>query len=286
MSLPPSGCMATTRTVPVLAKGKTALARCWIYVRDDRPFGGQAPPAAMFYYSRDRSGNIRSAIWPIMPVSFRPTLMADITYCTTPTPARAYRGGVAGYMPAGSSSSWPISPPMPAERRKGKRRARSRRWRWRRSGASTRCSRSSARSMAQRRAAPRRAAGTERAVDRRSRTWLREKRPSCRAATISPRLWTTCSSAGRLHALSRRRTGLPEQQRGGTSAARHSPRQKIMAVRRFRPRRAKGRRHVQPDRHRQDERYRSAGLAGRCPGPPALHPYSASTSCCPGTGRS
>jgi len=25
-------------------------------VRDDRPFGGPAPPAAMFYYSRDRSG--------------------------------------------------------------------------------------------------------------------------------------------------------------------------------------------------------------------------------------
>src|SRR6202043_2699493 len=43
-------------TVPVLAKGKTALARCWVYVRDDRPFGGRAPPAAMFYYSRDRSG--------------------------------------------------------------------------------------------------------------------------------------------------------------------------------------------------------------------------------------
>jgi hypothetical protein len=43
-------------TVPVLAKAKTALARCWVYVRDDRPFGGRAPPAAMFYYSRDRSG--------------------------------------------------------------------------------------------------------------------------------------------------------------------------------------------------------------------------------------
>ena len=43
-------------TVPVLARGKTDLARCWVYVRDDRPFGGHAPPAAMFYYSRDRSG--------------------------------------------------------------------------------------------------------------------------------------------------------------------------------------------------------------------------------------
>ena len=43
-------------TVPVLAKGKTDTGRCWVYVRDDRPFGGQDPPAAMFYYSRDRKG--------------------------------------------------------------------------------------------------------------------------------------------------------------------------------------------------------------------------------------
>ena len=43
-------------TVPVLAKGKTDTGRCWVYVRDDRPFGGQVPPAAVFYYSRNRRG--------------------------------------------------------------------------------------------------------------------------------------------------------------------------------------------------------------------------------------
>lgn len=43
-------------TVPVLAKGKTDTGRIWVYVRDDKPFGGQAPPGAVFYYSRDRSG--------------------------------------------------------------------------------------------------------------------------------------------------------------------------------------------------------------------------------------
>jgi transposase len=43
-------------TVPVLAKDKTVLARLWTYVRDDRPFGGPSPPAAIFYYSRDRRG--------------------------------------------------------------------------------------------------------------------------------------------------------------------------------------------------------------------------------------
>src|SRR5271165_504474 len=43
-------------TVPVLAKGKTDTGRCWVYVRDDKPFGGTSPPATMFYYSRDRKG--------------------------------------------------------------------------------------------------------------------------------------------------------------------------------------------------------------------------------------
>ena len=43
-------------TVPVLAKGKTVTGRLWAYVRDDAPFGGTDPPAALFRYSRDRSG--------------------------------------------------------------------------------------------------------------------------------------------------------------------------------------------------------------------------------------
>ena len=43
-------------TVPVLAKGKTVTGRIWTYVRDDRPFGGPAPPAALFFYSATRAG--------------------------------------------------------------------------------------------------------------------------------------------------------------------------------------------------------------------------------------
>jgi transposase len=43
-------------TVPILAKGKTATGRIWTYVRDDRPFGSRAPPAALYYASRDRAG--------------------------------------------------------------------------------------------------------------------------------------------------------------------------------------------------------------------------------------
>ena len=45
---------ADDTTVPVLAKTKTVTGRLWTYVRDDRPFGGPAPPAAIFHYSRDR----------------------------------------------------------------------------------------------------------------------------------------------------------------------------------------------------------------------------------------
>ena len=41
-------------TVPILAKAKTVTGHIWTYVRDDRPFGGRAPPAALYYASRDR----------------------------------------------------------------------------------------------------------------------------------------------------------------------------------------------------------------------------------------
>ena len=47
---------ADDTTVPVLAKGKTRTGRVWTYVRDDRPFAGPDPPAAVFFYSRDRGG--------------------------------------------------------------------------------------------------------------------------------------------------------------------------------------------------------------------------------------
>jgi hypothetical protein len=42
---------------PLLAKGKTIQARLWTYVRNDRRFCGPDPPAAMSFFSRDRSGD-------------------------------------------------------------------------------------------------------------------------------------------------------------------------------------------------------------------------------------
>ena len=45
---------ADDTTVPLMAKGGTQTARLWTYLRDDRPFAGGAPPAALYYFSTDR----------------------------------------------------------------------------------------------------------------------------------------------------------------------------------------------------------------------------------------
>ncbi|EDM72534.1 putative insertion sequence transposase protein, IS66 family [Roseobacter sp. AzwK-3b] len=42
-------------TVPLLARGGAKKARLWTYVRDDRPWNGGAPPAAVFHFTRDRA---------------------------------------------------------------------------------------------------------------------------------------------------------------------------------------------------------------------------------------
>ena len=47
---------ADDTTVPVLAKMKTRTGRIWVYLRDDRPFGGKDPPAAFLRYSPSRHG--------------------------------------------------------------------------------------------------------------------------------------------------------------------------------------------------------------------------------------
>ena len=42
--------------VALVAKGRTKTARLWTYVRDDRLFGGPAPPAALFRFPAGRKG--------------------------------------------------------------------------------------------------------------------------------------------------------------------------------------------------------------------------------------
>src|SRR6516225_1148817 len=42
--------------IPVLdpGRGRTKTGRLWVYTRDDRPWGGPDPPAAVYFYSPDR----------------------------------------------------------------------------------------------------------------------------------------------------------------------------------------------------------------------------------------
>jgi hypothetical protein len=47
-------------TVPVLAKVKARTGRLWTYVRDDRPFGGQGPPAVLSTIRRPVTASIRA----------------------------------------------------------------------------------------------------------------------------------------------------------------------------------------------------------------------------------
>ena len=89
-------------TVPLLAKGGTKTARLWTYVRDDRPFAGGAPPAALAIVLGPRRTMARSTSratgrWPIPTgisragrASSRPMPMADTTISIAETviPAR------------------------------------------------------------------------------------------------------------------------------------------------------------------------------------------------------
>ena len=102
-------------TVPILAKGKTVTGHIWGYVRDDRPFAGPAPPAAVYYASRDRRGE-----HPVRHLAdFTGILQADAYSGFNGLYEAARKTGAdhsrlsAGRTPGGSSSSWPISPRTP-----------------------------------------------------------------------------------------------------------------------------------------------------------------------------
>jgi transposase len=73
--------------VPVLApgRGKTKTGRLWTYVRDDRPWGDQTPPAVWYAYTPDRKGEHPQAHLS----EFRGTLQAD----AYPGYEEIYKGG-------------------------------------------------------------------------------------------------------------------------------------------------------------------------------------------------
>jgi transposase len=99
-------------TVPILAKGKTETGRIWVYVRDDKPFGGTAPSAALFYASSDRTRE-----HPERHLSqFTGVFQADafdgynrlFLPDRKPSPITEYVGRIRGE----SFSNWPILPRM------------------------------------------------------------------------------------------------------------------------------------------------------------------------------
>ena len=117
--------------VPVLAKGKTDTGRAWVYVRDDKPFAGPGPPATLFHYSRDRSGD-----HPVEHLrSFTGILQADAyagyrrLYEPGRAPGSCHRGAVLELMAGASSTN---SPTSRLARGAARARHRSRHWRWRR----------------------------------------------------------------------------------------------------------------------------------------------------------
>ncbi|SFQ35526.1 Transposase [Bradyrhizobium sp. Ghvi] len=133
-------------TIRILAKGKCTTGRIWTYVRDDRPFAGPAPPAAVYYASGNRRGEHPQKHL----AAFAGILQADCYGGFEPlfdpkrkampiTPAFCFAHARRG------SSSWLTSREMLGKARRANRSLRSR---WRRSDASMRCSRSSAPSTA------------------------------------------------------------------------------------------------------------------------------------------
>jgi transposase len=54
----PSKLFADETTLPVLdpGRGRTKTGQLWAYARDDRPWGGADPPAAVYVYATDRTG--------------------------------------------------------------------------------------------------------------------------------------------------------------------------------------------------------------------------------------
>ena len=254
-------------TVPVLAKGKTDIGRCWVYVRDDRPFGGPDPPAAMFYYSRDRRGEHPQTHL----AGYAGILQADAFsgYNKLYEPDRQ-PGPEAGCWSHARRPFFVMADLAENARRKAQGKT---------PAVISPLALDAVRRIdalfdiethdqrRERRATPSRPARAERAAGRRSRA-LAARAPAKAVARQRSRQGDglPAEALAGVHPVPRRRPHLPVEQRRRARAERYRSRQKIMVVRGFRPGWAAGCGNVQPDRHRQDERCRSASLAGRRPG--------------------
>src|SRR4051794_22381683 len=108
-------------SLPTPSAGVRMTGRIWTYVRDDRPFGSRAPPAALYYVSRDRAGEHPERHL----CGFSGILQADAYsgYNRLYDPARApgaLTPAFSGRMPGVGSSNWPT---IAANARRGKKAA-------------------------------------------------------------------------------------------------------------------------------------------------------------------
>ena len=254
-------------TVPLLAKGGTTTARLWTYVRDDRPFGGTAPPAALFHFSRDRGkehpnrhltgwqgilqadayggyndlyrqdrkpGPVVSALcWAHARRKFFE--LADIAGNVRHGKPAHQISPVAFEAVKRIDAIFDIERDINGLNPKARLEARSRL------------------------SAP--------LVDRPAGLAALRTGPDVQAQPRrqSHQLPVREGPLACLHPLPDRRAHLPDEQRRRTIPARHSPRPQSLALRRLRPWRRPHRLHVFPDRHRKDERHRPTSLARRCP---------------------
>lgn len=76
--------------------------------RDDRPFGGSDPPAAVFFYLPDHDGRIPSCIWPAGFFRPKPTPGLNVLY-KPERPGGRSRKHFVGCTRGGSCASLPTS---------------------------------------------------------------------------------------------------------------------------------------------------------------------------------
>jgi transposase len=274
-------------TVPVLAKGKTDTGRCWVYVRDDRPFGGRSAGGPVLLLARSRR---RSSVERISRAMVRHA--AGRRLCRLQP---ALRGrSQAGTDPGGGLLGACAAAVLRARRHRGQRppqgrrqgRRRSRRWRWRPCSASIalfEIERGINGKSADERRAVRQELSAPLVAD--LEAWMRAERAEALARQRSRQGHGLHAQAlAGLHALPRRRPRLPDEQCRRAQRCAVLPSAKVVALRRLRSRRQRAAvmyslivtaklNDVDPQAWLADVLARIAG-----------HPASRSTSCCRGTG--
>ena len=219
-------------TVPVLAKDKTVIGRVWAYVRDDRPFAGPDPPAALFFYSRNRSGEHPNRHL----AGYAGILQADAyagfgdLYDARRRPgpiteAACWSHGRRKFFVLADLGKSPLAP---VERRSGAEAVRI--------DEVFAIEREINGIAAEQRLASRRQNGSGRSSAN-SKVDARRTRPAVASRRHRQGHGLHAQALARLHPRSRRRPHLPIEQRCRARSARHRSRAPRMAVRRLRPRR-------------------------------------------------